>query len=335
MTAPENFQRFLPLVEQGLRRALANGPDELLRASRYVLGWEDASGRPSSGGGKRLRPLICLEVAAAIGVAPERALPGAVAVELIHNFSLVHDDIQDGDAIRHGRPTAWKVIGQPQAINLGNFLYARGIGQLTDCSLPGAPAALRLLVDAIERMVEGQWSDIAFETAAQVTEQEYLAMVAGKTGALLGAAAGIGSALAGADTRSVEAFRRWGELLGLAFQVRDDYLGTWGDPDATGKSASSDIVRRKRTLPVVYALAAGETDALSAYYAEKNDGRSSGLTPEAVAEILATRGAREHTDALARRLAADADDALYTVAELGHDTTTLRALAAFIVERDR
>lgn len=335
MTSPGNFQRFLPLVEQGLRRALANGPDQLLRISRYVLGWEDASGRPLLGGGKRLRPLTCLEVAAAIGAAPERALPGAVAVELIHNFSLVHDDIQDGDAIRHGRPTAWKVVGQPQAINLGNFLYARGIGQLADCSLPGAPTALRLLVDAIERMVEGQWSDIAFETAAQVTEQEYLAMVAGKTGALLGAAAGIGAALAGADSRLVEAFRRWGELLGLAFQVRDDYIGTWGDPNATGKSASSDIVRRKRTLPVVYALAAGETDTLSAYYAERDGGGSSGLTPEAVAELLATRGAREHTDALARRLAAQADDALHTVAELGYDTTTLRALAAFVVERDR
>jgi geranylgeranyl diphosphate synthase type I len=335
MTAAGGFQRFLPLIDEALRRTLADGPEGLLRASRYVLGWEDASGRPSSGGGKRLRPLICLEVAAAVGAAPERALPGAIAVELIHNFSLVHDDIQDGDAMRHGRPTAWQVIGQPQAINLGNFLYARGIGQLADCGVPGAALALRLLVEAIERMVEGQWADIAFETAKRVTEDEYLAMVAGKTGALLGAAAGIGAALGGAELPSVEAFRRWGELLGLAFQVRDDYLGTWGDPSATGKSASSDIERRKRTLPVVYALAAGGSDALRSYYAPGAGEPVTNVSADTVAQLLAASGAREHTEELARRLAAEADEALRAAARLGHETANLEALAAFIVERDR
>jgi geranylgeranyl diphosphate synthase type I len=130
MSLPPEFQGGLPLIEDALRRALADGPADLVRLSRYVMGWEDADGRPAAGGGKRLRPLMCLEVAAAAGAQPEQALPGATAVELVHNFSLVHDDIQDGDALRHGRPTAWRIVGEPQAINLGNFLYTRGLRQL-------------------------------------------------------------------------------------------------------------------------------------------------------------------------------------------------------------
>lgn len=333
MSLPPEFLGRLALIEEALRRALAEGPDELVRMSRYVLGWEDADGRPSAGGGKRLRPLLCLEVAAAAGADPAQALPGAVAVELVHNFSLVHDDIQDGDALRHGRPTAWQVVGAPQAINLGNFLYTRGLRQLADSRLPGAPRALAILFEAVERMVAGQWADIAFEDAESVTEEDYLAMVEGKTGALLGAAAGIGAALAGAPRGTVDAFRAWGERLGLAFQVQDDYLGAWGDAAATGKSTSSDIARRKKTLPVVFALASdGSGDALRALYraapAPEDDTAK-------VLELLETSGAREHTRALARRFSAEAEALLADIAIADDARDRLRTFARFIAERDR
>ncbi len=333
MSLPPEFQGGLPLIEDALRRALADGPGDLVRMSRYVMGWEDADGRAAAGGGKRLRPLMCLEVAAAAGAAPEQALPGATAVELVHNFSLVHDDIQDGDALRHGRPTAWRIVGAPQAINLGNFLYTRGLRQLADSRLPGAPLALAILFEAVERMVAGQWADIAFEARDDVTEQEYLAMVEGKTGALLGAAAGIGAALAGAPRETVERFRAWGERLGLAFQVQDDYLGAWGDAAATGKSTSSDITRRKKTLPVVFALASGRSrDALRTLY---RDAPASDGDTARVLELLEESGAREHTRALARRFSAEADALLTDIAIAEGARERLRAFARFIAERDR
>ncbi|GIW12744.1 MAG: dimethylallyltransferase [Tepidiforma sp.] len=335
MTGEPAFSRFRPLVEQGLRHALEDGPSELVRVSRYVMGWEDEHGRPTSGGGKRLRPLLCLEVAAALGAAPEAALPGAVAVELVHNFSLVHDDIQDGDVLRHGRPTAWKLVGQAQAINLGNFLYTRGLRQLAECDLPGAAAALDMLFVAVERMVAGQWEDIAFESAGRVSESEYLAMVEGKTGALLGAAAGIGAALAGADPLLAGQFRLWGERLGLAFQVHDDYLGTWGNAAETGKSTSSDIVRRKRTLPVVYALSRRADGPLHRYYRESGDDERALPSVETVAALLEETGAREHCLELATRLASEADDLLTIPERRGARVDRLRALARYIVQRDR
>ncbi len=333
MSLPAEFQARLPLIEAALRNAVAEGPEPLVQMARYVLGWEDAAGRPSSGGGKRLRPLLCIEAAVAAGADPSQALSGATAVELVHNFSLVHDDIQDRDALRHGRPTAWRIVGEPQAINLGNFLYTRGLRQLAESRLPGAPLALAMLFEAVERMVAGQWADIAFEDSDDVSEQEYLAMVAGKTGALLGAAAGIGAALAGASRETVDLFRRWGERLGLAFQVQDDYLGTWGDVAATGKSTSGDIARRKKTLPVVFALAAKPAgDALRELYrgAPQSDDDTA-----SVLRLLEETGAREHTRDVARRLSAEADALLAQISLAPNARERLRALARFVTERDR
>jgi geranylgeranyl diphosphate synthase type I len=324
--------RHLPLLDGALREALARGPGELLRAARYVMGWENGDGSPAAAGGKRLRPLLCIEVAQACGSPAETALPGAVAVEFVHNFSLVHDDIQDRDVLRHGRPTAWQLIGEAQAINLGNFLYTRGLKHLAESQAPGAPQALTLLFDAVERMVGGQWADLDFERDAAVTETAYLAMVDGKTGALLGAAAGIGAVLAGTPAITVERLRQWGAALGVAFQVRDDYLGTWGDAAATGKSVSSDIARRKKTLPVVYALATPARARLLELYS--SDRMTDDLVND-VLDLLESVGAREHTLAVARGLAARAEALLDGLGLPADGIARLRALGRFIVERDR
>lgn len=332
MTPLERLERHRPQLEASLRLALAEGPADLLRLSRYVMGWEDESGRPSEGGGKRLRPLLCLEVALLSGGELEGAMPGAIALELVHNFSLVHDDIQDRDVTRHGRPTAWTVIGEAQAINLGNFLYTRGLQQLQPATTAGRQLATAMLFDAVERMVAGQWADIAFERADTVSEDDYLQMVEGKTGALLGAAAGIGAALGGAPPEVVEGLRRWGVAIGLAFQVRDDYLGTWGNPGATGKSASSDLARRKKTLPVVYAL--GTSAGLPLLRILRRPETTDADITEAL-RLLESCGAREHTEAVAQRLAAEAGGLLAALPIPAEARAALGAIGSFLAQRDR
>jgi geranylgeranyl diphosphate synthase type I len=245
-----------PALEGALRDSLPADNAPVARAARYVLGWEDAEGSPADAGGKRLRPLLTLAVAEICGAAElAAAISAAVAIELVHNFSLVHDEIQDRDAERHGRPTLWARFGEAQAINAGDLLYARALAAVG--ALPPAIAgpAIALLADATERMIRGQWQDLEFEQRTDVQPGEYLDMVAGKTGALIGAAAALGALTAGAGHTTVLAFERWGVAAGLAFQARDDYLGTWGDVDVTGKSNVNDLLRRKKTLPVLLALA--------------------------------------------------------------------------------
>ena len=149
-------------LEDALRAALADGPPELIRVSRYVMGWEDADGQPITTGGKRIRPALALHAATLFGAQADVAMPGAVAVELIHNFSLVHDEVQDHDAERHHRPTVWALHGEGQAINAGDFLITRAIASLVDADVPAerSMAALRILNDAMARMIAGQWADI-------------------------------------------------------------------------------------------------------------------------------------------------------------------------------
>ncbi len=247
---------YLPELELALQEAVGSTPSALAAAARYVMGWEDADGRPVATGGKRFRPALCLFAAETLGGRALDAMPGAVAIELVHNFSLVHDEIQDHDFERHHRPTTWARLGEGQAINVGDFLYTRAVRSLTDA--PGEPArllrALSVLHEAIGRMIEGQWRDIAFEQRESVTTDEYIEMIAGKTGALLGAPLELGAILTGVPETQATLVGEWGRAVGLAFQVQDDYLGIWGDPGETGKSNTNDISRRKKTLPVVHAL---------------------------------------------------------------------------------
>jgi geranylgeranyl diphosphate synthase type I len=223
-------------LEAALRQAVPSDASPLAAATRYVMGWEDVHGAPANAAGKRLRPHLALFAAEAFGAPFETAMPGAVAVELVHNFSLVHDEVQDHDAERHGRPTLWKRFGTAQAINVGDYLFTLAGRALTSGSGDAARRliALDVLYHAIERMVAGQWEDISFEVRDDVTVEDYLTMVTGKTGALLGAPLEIGAILAGSGRDDARTLGRWGEQVGLAFQAQDDYLGIWGDPDLTG-----------------------------------------------------------------------------------------------------
>jgi geranylgeranyl diphosphate synthase type I len=324
----------LPEIEASLRISLADGPDDLIRMSRYVMGWEDEHGETLNGGGKRIRPALCVFAAELFGGAPDVAMPGAVAVELIHNFSLVHDEVQDHDAERHHRPTVWALKGEGQAINVGDFLISRALDALIRGDGPADRllSALAVLNDAMARMIAGQWSDIAFESRANVLPDEYLEMVRGKTGALLGAPLAMGALLAGASEEQASRLQEWGETVGLAFQVQDDYLGIWGNPNLTGKSNVNDIIRRKKTLPIVHGMSSanGATEIAEIYKRESlNDSDVS-----AVVEILKAAGSDDFTKSEGERLVAQANGLLADFELPESALQQLRDVGAYLVDRD-
>lgn len=271
----------------------------------YHLGWTDVRGRPvAAPGGKLLRPLLCL--AAAGGYGDERAaLDAAVAIELLHAFSLVHDDIEDGDTERRHRPTLWALRGVPLAINAGDSLFALSHRVLIDAvaSLPAPDAvrALRIFEDATLRMIEGQHADLEYESRPTVTVEQYLQMTSGKTGALIGASLAMGGLFGGAPDRDVDTLRDAGVAIGVAFQAVDDALSAWGDAARTGKAVGNDAARGKKSLPVVLrgtlngdgrdpeAALRSATRALAREYAERGRAllRRTTMRPEGIADIEA------------------------------------------------
>ncbi len=211
------------------------------------------------GRGKRLRPLLCALVFEALAGDPRRALPAAAALELLHNFTLIHDDIEDQDPTRHHRPTVWSVWGVPQAINTGDGMYAASrlaVQRLRDRGFPAERILdfASLLDQACVRVCEGQFLDISFETRTDVTAERYRAMVAKKTGALISACAEGAAVLATDDRQVRDALARFGDDYGQAFQAHDDLLGIWGTSERTGKLELNDLTKRKKTLPVVLAF---------------------------------------------------------------------------------
>lgn len=257
--------RFLDLLDAEMRRlvgtALASSPASAQLArfydmAGYHLGWNSAGGVASAG--KRLRPLLIGRVAEALGVPIAHVLPAAAAVEFLHNFTLVHDDIQDQSAFRRHRETVWQRWGTAQAINVGDALYAIAHDALVSLADPPVRAApkdvLALLRDfdrTALRIVEGQYLDLAYEGAWHGDEALYLATIRGKTAELIAFCARAGAHLAGAAPPVESALSRFGLALGLAFQIKDDLLGIWGLASVTGKPAADDLRRRKQTLPLV------------------------------------------------------------------------------------
>ena len=254
------WQRFRSELEAELKLAVGDSPMPLYKMMRYHMGWADKQGRPQHGEtGKRLRPILCLLSCQAGGGEWQKALPAAAAIELVHNLSLVHDDIQDSSPARRGRATVWHLWGKPQAINVGDGMHVLALLSMLRLEEWGVPRqkvvrAARLLNDASLKLCEGQYLDISYETRLDIGVNDYLAMISGKTAALFGRSFEIG-ALLGTDKEPLIAhLGRFGHKMGLSFQVHDDILGIWGDEKTMGKSSTSDIVTKKKTLPVVYAL---------------------------------------------------------------------------------
>ncbi|RNL82480.1 family 2 encapsulin nanocompartment cargo protein polyprenyl transferase [Halostreptopolyspora alba] len=244
------------LVDPALRDSVGRLPPSMRDIAGYHFGWWDEHGRPSdTGGGKALRPALVLLAASAVGGTPTVAVPAAVGVELVHNFSLLHDDVMDGDATRRHRFTAWWVYGSGSAILAGDALLTLACDVLAGSGHPAAREGTRRLTSTVLRLVDGQSADMAFERRVDVGVEECLSMVSRKTAALLGCASHLGALFGGAEPERAELLRSFGAQLGMAFQLVDDLLGIWGDPETTGKPAQSDLRNRKKSLPVVAALA--------------------------------------------------------------------------------
>jgi geranylgeranyl diphosphate synthase type I len=258
VTLPPVLEASAAAVGPELRAAAGELSPAMRAVIGYHLGWLDADGNPAAaGGGKSVRATLALLSARAAGGTDAAGMPGAVAVELVHTFSLLHDDIMDNDEERHHRPAAWAVFGRARAILAGDAVLALAFRHLLAAPSPHRPAAVELLADATGRLIDGQAADLDLEGRVDVTPQECTRMCAGKTGALLECAAAIGAVLAGADAATVAGLRAFGAHLGLAFQAVDDLLGIWGDPAVTGKPVYGDLVQRKSSLPVAIALSAG------------------------------------------------------------------------------
>ena len=263
---PEPLLRYRSQVEAELRSAvtgsLLQDPQgtELYRILRYHLGWVDERDQPTElPGGKAFRPGLCILSCAAVGGAPDAAVPAAAAVELAHNFSLIHDDIQDQDQERRHRATVWTLWGKAEALNAGNALRVIADRTLMRLAQRGVPAdqlleASNLLAQRSLQMIQGQYLDISFEDRLNVTVTEYKQMIAYKTGALISCAMELGGLAGPAPGNLPPLMGEAGWYLGYLFQIRDDILGIWGDESAMGKSQVSDIRRKKKTYPIIYAL---------------------------------------------------------------------------------
>jgi geranylgeranyl diphosphate synthase type I len=353
MSLREAFDRFLPEIEAELQD-IVRAPHHSLGAyygmMRYHLGWVDENLQAIQvSGGKRLRPLLCLLCCEAAGGDPQQTLPAAAALELIHNFSLIHDDIQDGSHFRRGRRTVWDIWGAAHGINVGDglFVLARLALHRLDAGSTGSPqaqaipphrrqAALRALDRACLALCEGQFFDMTFEGRLDVNLDQYLWMIRHKTATLLAASAQLGVIVATDDAELIDHYYRFGESLGMAFQIQDDILGAWGDEQVTGKSAATDIRDKKKTLPVVYVLN-HPNERNSAWQLIDLYARQEPLDEPSIQTVLAIlerAGARQYAEEMAEEYYRRALQSLEQTGITNTAQSQLRELAASLLGRE-
>lgn len=316
-------------------QATETKPDLFYGMMHYHMGWRDEQMQPANvNAGKQIRPVICLLACQAAGGNWQQAVPAAAAIELLHNFSLIHDDIEDASPTRRGRKTLWTIWGQEQAINAGDAMFAlahialnrlidRGVGAET------AVLALRRFDETCVRLTQGQHADMDFETRDSVSVDEYLAMITGKTAVLLSLCTELGALIAGKDTNIVDHYAQFGLNLGLAFQVIDDILGIWGDEALIGKSASTDILTKKKTLPVLYGL--NQNSDLRQLYLQENTDEV--FVKQAIT-ILDSTGARKDATERATYYSETALGHLEEAQPTGLASTALKQLSALLLQRD-
>jgi geranylgeranyl diphosphate synthase type I len=290
------------LVVPALRAAVDRLSDPVRHVARYHFGWCDAEGlsieTADSGGGRAIRPALVLLSAQAVGGTAEQAVPGACAVELVHNFSLLHDDLMDRDPTRRRRAACWTVFGASTAILAGDALLALAFDVLGR-SGRSVDTENGLLAGVLLEMVDGQAADISFEDRVDVDVAECIRMAAGKTGALLAGACALGASTGGGTPDQVEYLRGFGQHVGLAYQCLDDVRGIWGDPLTTGKAARSDLVNRKKTLPVVATLCSGTAAGRELAQLYHGEGPLPAEDVARAATLIETAGGHDWTEARA------------------------------------
>jgi geranylgeranyl diphosphate synthase type I len=333
--APEILTRSKEIVEPALRAAVGMLEDERMRLiASYQLGWCDAEGVATGGGGKAIRPALALLSSEAVLGSPQAGIPGAVAVELVHNFSLLHDDVMDRDLMRRHRPTGWVAFGEGDAILAGNAMLTLAVEVLAGTGVEGR-RSLPHLLGATQRLISGQSRDLYLEGRAAVTLQDVLEMEAGKTAALLACSSSIGALAAGAPQHMVAGLETFGHELGIAFQLVDDVLGVVGDPARTGKSSSSDVRVGKRSAPIVAALTSGTPAGgrLAEVLANApiEDDEQVAYARSLIEESGGLDWAVREADACLER----ALDAIGQLPLAEHAAAELAAIASYIVARDR
>lgn len=280
-------------------------PQPLYDMMRYHLGWLDDNLRTiSQYRGKRFRPILCILAYYSLSGVYDKALPAAAAIELIHNFSLIHDDIEDRDEERRHRHTVWKLWGEAQAINAGDGMHVLAnlaALRLKDKNVTDSTIVevIQILNETVMFLCEGQYLDISFEDRTDVSTKEYLDMIYRKTAALIEASLGVGSLLATTDEAIIKRFRKFGRDMGMAFQIRDDIIGTWGDTENTGKPKGSDIFNKKKTLPVVYTFensSGNEKRALLKIYGKEKLSESD---VEFIIDVMDKKGAYDYAQSTA------------------------------------
>jgi len=330
------IENLLPRIELELQRQVSRldvprtrGFHEMLA---YHMGWT-GEGAGAEARGKRIRPLLVLLSTASCGADWANALPAAAAVELVHNFSLVHDDIQDNSPKRRGRLTVWKKWGMPHAINVGDALFVISNQAILDLAKNYPAQVVIRAADCLHNtcldLTRGQFLDMSYENRTDLVIEDYWPMIEGKTAALLSACTQIGAILGNADEAVIDQYRIFGRDLGLAFQVQDDILGIWGNELQTGKSAASDLVEGKKSLPVLYGL--GQKGKFAQRWA------SSAIQPGEVAEVaqmLVDEGAYEFAQRESKRLTDRALLALTNADPQGDAGRELKDLANKLLSRE-
>ena len=331
-------QRLTTAIENHLKESIQRHYKRFdalfLEMITYHLGWS-GPGACLQTQGKRLRPMLMLLCTAALGEDWRKALPAATSVEILHNFTLIHDDVQDDSPLRHGRPTVWKKIGVPQAINAGDALFSTSqllMLELTQYfSTEKVRQACLILNQAALNLSFGQFLDISFESRVDVSVESYLEMISNKTGVLISAATEIGALLGSQEANLANLAAEFGLSLGLAFQIQDDYLGIWGETEKIGKSTASDLTSHKKTLPILYGL------QQQAEFAER--WLSAPITPQTApqcADLLESEGAKAYTRSLADKYTKQALEALHAFSKQDNEYAKfLESLTLMLLERDK
>lgn len=341
MNAEDILNEHLPMIDGEIKKIFKNRnyPKHLYDMMQYHLGWLDEKLRKADQyRGKRFRPTICLLTYNSISGVYDKALPAAAAIELIHNFSLIHDDIEDMDEARRHKPTVWKLWGISQAINAGDGMHVMAnIAALrlkeinvTDTKIVDV---LSVINHTIMDLCEGQYLDMSFEKKLDITTEMYLDMVSRKTAALVEAAALVGAILATENEKIIEHFKKFGRNIGIAFQIVDDIIGIWEKTKDTGKPKASDIKNKKKTLPIIYAFEkSSKTEKkllVEIYKKEVLDDRN----VSNVLKILERVKAHEYSKNMARKFEDVALKELSKTEIKSESMKKLRMLAKFLVKR--
>jgi geranylgeranyl diphosphate synthase type I len=339
-TLPELFTSHWKAVQTELKEVVDSCPPGLGTMLRYHMGWQDEYGHPrDKKPGKFVRSTLCLLSCQVVEGDALQALPAAVALEMIHNFSLIHDDVQDASCERRQQPTVWKLWGQSQAINAGDAMFTLAylaLLKLRDKGIADKKVihSTHVLSEACIELCEGQYLDVDFENRLDITIEDYLKMIAKKTGALMAASTFLGAYLGIEDGQLADSLYRFGKELGMAYQICDDILGIWGTEERMGKPVGDDISQRKKTLPVVYGLensAYEDKEKLKRLYSQE---RIQGEDIAEIVGILERIGARDYARDLAEKHHQRALAELEATGLSRRKQAPLREAASFLLERD-